>query len=103
MRKFLRFEDDSVVELSPITYREFLAIDQWSGSSDMAYEDWMRHNGYEDADNYCDDTLANASFSVSLEPIPPERFEFSVDKETWKPLDLKQEYAGRCLDLKKEV
>lgn len=41
MRKFLRFADGEVVELSPLSYLEFLALDLWCGSSDLAYQDWM--------------------------------------------------------------
>lgn len=90
MRKFIRFQDNTVIELSPLSYSEFMALDKWSGSSDMAYEDWLRHNGYADLQDYDQEEVARASFSLSLEPISPYRFEFSSDNETWKPLDLNQ-------------
>lgn len=38
MRKFMRLADGETVELSPISYQEFMALDLWHGSSDTAYE-----------------------------------------------------------------
>lgn len=103
MRKFLKFDDGQEVELSPISYSEFLAIDCWVGASDTAFKDWLRHNGYVEADDYREEALREASLRITLSPTPRDRFEFSDDGgETWKELDTFTHYSGYCHHLKSE-
>jgi len=101
MRKFLCFKDGSEVELPPISYHEFLAIDLWVGSSDSEYSKWLSHNGYEEAEDYKDEVLNEASIRISFNNI--ERFEFSEDcGENWKCMDTSILYSKHCLNMKPE-
>ena len=103
MRKFLLFEDGEEIELPPISYDEFTAIDLWRGASDSEYAKWLSHNGYVEAEDYKDAVLLSASIRISLEPIPVRKFEFSEDSgETWKSIDTLNFYRGHCLSLKPE-
>lgn len=81
MRKWLRHADGTVVELSPISYKEFMCIDQWKGASDMAYEAWLRFNGYVDPLDYSEETLEQAHFYVSFSPVDRSRFMFKTHGE----------------------
>lgn len=86
MRKFLVFDNGTEVELSPLSYREFMALDMWSGSSDMAYEEWVAHNNYATADEYSAETLASSAFRVTLEPVDLRQFEFDPNGSgNWSP------------------
>lgn len=85
MRKFIKFDDGEIVELSPITYKEFMAIDIWNGGSDIAYDEWLRKNGYVEADQYRIEALTTAKFIIVFEPISPEKFLFSSEPDIWKP------------------
>ena len=85
MRKFLKFDDGELVELSPINYKEFMAIDLWYGGSDLAYNAWLHKNGYKDPLDYREEALETATFIVTLEPIDPNRFLFSVEEDVWIP------------------
>lgn len=89
MRKFLIFDDGHRVELSPLTYKEFMTLDQWSyGGSDMAFDAWLRRNGYVEASQYRQEALETAHFELSFDAIDPEKFYFQNGKDDeWYPFD----------------
>lgn len=60
MRKFLVDERDGTRwELPPLSYDEFTAVGLWSSASDMAYDSWLRLNGFKDPENLNDETLSH--------------------------------------------
>lgn len=83
MRKFLKFADGTQVELSPLTYAEFMALDLWVGASDSAYTMWLYHNKLKEAQDYRDDSLLSAEFVLDFSEVSKE-LEFFVD-DCWQP------------------
>ena len=60
MRKFLLFNDGMEVELTPLTYDEFMQLDHWSGGSDGSFNKFLRDNNYRELDEFDDDALKTA-------------------------------------------
>lgn len=85
MRKFIRFADGVTVELSPLSYHEFMALDLWSGGSDTAYAAWLRKNGYVEVSDYCEEALADATFSIELTPVSNDQLLFDPEGDgNWR-------------------
>lgn len=85
MRKFITFKGGIKVELSPLSYKEFMALDLWSGGSDMAYAAWLRKNDYEDVNDYSLESLQDATFSIELTPISKDRMLFDPEGDgNWR-------------------
>lgn len=108
MRKFLDLSDGETVELPPLTYHEFVALDRWIGGSDMAYEQWLSKNGYIDPDCYCVETLYGARLRLVNEASDPTKLLFCVDGKTWKhvPMEtpaknMSRFHGGPCVHLKR--
>ena len=85
MRKFIRFSDGVVVQLSPISYYEFMALDLWTGASDTAYAAWLHKNGYVEVSDYCEEALADATLSIELTPVSNDQLLFDPDGDgNWR-------------------
>lgn len=41
------FSDGHSIQIAPITYDEFVEIDDWDCSSDIAWGDFLRDNGFD--------------------------------------------------------
>lgn len=53
------------MELSPITEAEFALLDVWSGVSDVAYQHFLRHNGYKTLDRFDEDALRGSLVEIA--------------------------------------
>ena len=70
MRKILVFEDGDRWELTPISFEEFDAYAQWSGSNDICYREFLRHNKFHELDSFDKDSLVNSKLVLETgEPI----------------------------------
>ena len=69
MKKYIRFVTGETMELSPITYEEFVLNGEWVGSSDMAYLKFLNINNFVCLSDFDDDVLERADlFFVRGEP-----------------------------------
>lgn len=66
MQKFLIFKDGQRYEISPVDYREFMALDLWQGASDMAFVAWLRHNQLVQIEDFTDEALAESDIEIHL-------------------------------------
>ena len=75
--------DGSRHDLSPLTYDEFLALDLWQGGSDTAFEQWLRHNKFQEVRDFREEFRETAK--IETVTVPDRDFEFnpSGDDETW--------------------
>ena len=64
MRKYVKLADGQELNISPITYQEFMILNLWTGASDMAWEAFLRRNGFEDPRDYRDETLKGSVFLI---------------------------------------
>jgi len=63
MRKKLVLMPGKVVELSPLSYREWMAVNIWSGDPTDEYKAWLEHNKFVDA-NEIDPTVLETSHLI---------------------------------------
>jgi len=72
MRKFLDFVDGHSWELSPLSYDEFERLDKWSGSSDISFSQWKRHNNFYELDQLSPLLVLRQSpvFALNWENLP---------------------------------
>jgi hypothetical protein len=82
MRKYIKFSDNTMHELSSLTYDEFISLDLWTGASDIAFASWLSHNKLSELDSFNDETKSD---SVIVVEIAHRSFEFnpSGDEKTW--------------------
>lgn len=66
MQKFLVFKDEQRHEISPLSYREFMALDLWGCASDMAFAAWLRHNRLVEIEDFTHEALAESDIEVHL-------------------------------------
>jgi hypothetical protein len=100
MRKFIVFADDANLgpasrhEITPINYIEFMALDLWSGASDMAFAAFLRKNNLVEVDDFNDESLKNSSLAIEFTNrsylVNP-----SGDGETWVMLMEDMPYDNR--------
>lgn len=87
MRKFIKFADGQLVELSPLTYKEFMAIDLWCNASDTAYAAWLGYNKYVEATDYTEEALRSAHFFITYDNVEIERLLFNaINSQNGEPL-----------------
>ncbi len=79
MRKFLTI-GDRVYELSPLNYSEFMILNYWHGGSDMAFNEWLRHNDLHEASSFNAEALAQAKLHVEFSA---KVFNFKNKDDTW--------------------
>lgn len=88
MRKIIEFEDGSTAELSPITYLEFMAIDEWYGSSNAAFEEFLRHNKLTEICDFRNDQKVIWRFEPGDRTL---EFNFGSDEEPqWRSIESKE-------------
>jgi hypothetical protein len=80
MRKFLDFVDDKSWELSPLSYDEFERLGRWSGGSDIAFGQWLRHNKFYELDQLSKYAEPPAKPGIRIEEGEPE-IDWNYDKE----------------------
>lgn len=68
--------------LTPIFYQEFMALDLWSGASDMAYAEFLRHNELADPADY-DEEVLKISYFILTEGEYHLEFNPSGDDNGW--------------------
>lgn len=68
MRKFLVWPDGHKIELSPISFKEYMILGLW-GSSSESWDQWLRVNNYEEPESYCAEFLYKSV--LVLEPGEP--------------------------------
>lgn len=84
MRKYIVWEDGDKRELTPISFKEFMALDLWSGGSDLAWDAWLYKNNFCEADSFEDEALDIGKFVIADEPLDFSKILFSLDGETWQ-------------------
>jgi hypothetical protein len=80
MRKFLDFEDGGFWELSPLSFEEFDRLNKWSGSPDIAFGIWLRHNKFYELDQLSKYAEPPAKPGIRIEEGEPE-INWDYDKE----------------------
>jgi hypothetical protein len=87
MRKFIKFTDSTTIyELSPLIYAEFMSLDLWGGASDMAFDQWLRHNTLRELDDFNEDARSDSVIIVDL-THRDYAFNPSGDAVTWVKLE----------------
>ena len=97
MRKWLKFEDGHIVELSPLTYEEFMCLDHWVGASDMAFDNWLRKNELHEASSFNEESLKTAQFYITEDTknlVFQRNLDSNGDLEEWLPYS--RSYAKSC-------
>jgi len=56
-------------ELSPLSFEEFDKACKWSGANDIAWRHFLRHNHFNEIDNYSEEALMASE--LVLEPGEP--------------------------------
>jgi len=95
MRKLLTLSSGRVVEVSPLTYGEWMALDLWSGASDMEFEAWLRANKLDDPNDFVEEMFdEGASFALAFEEREPLYFRLEPGGE-WLPYSLARAHSKR--------
>jgi len=82
MRKFLDFVDGHSWELSPLSYDEFERLDKWSGSSDISFSQWKRHNNFYELDQLSPFASPPAKPSIRIELGEPA-IDWNYCEDAW--------------------
>lgn len=87
MRKYIVWEDGHKRELTPLSFKEFMVLDLWTGGSDLAWSAWLHKNNFHEADSFNDEALDEGKFVITDEPLEFSKLLFSVDGERWQPYE----------------
>jgi hypothetical protein len=75
--------DGSRHDLSPLTYEEFLSVNMWQGMSDVAFDQWLRHNNFQEVCEFREEFRKTAHIETIIVNDRPIEFNPSGDGETW--------------------
>jgi hypothetical protein len=64
MKKFLVFNDGHKYELSPISYDEFMFMDNWRGTSDTAFDKFLKMFNWRELEDFNEDALKEARIEL---------------------------------------